>query len=183
MTLSSKQAAEVLREVDAVSQRSGQLYRYRRAAPMLMLWGVIWFLGFSLTSVIPAHVSLIWMTLDVVGVLGCVYFARSGKGERPIATTLRWLASLFSIFAFYVLTLIVLQPTSGIQSAALISLIVALFYVLTGFWVGSRFAVAGTLLAALTLFGYFVLVAHFYVWMALVGGGALILAGVWLRRA
>jgi hypothetical protein len=35
----------------------------------------------------------------------------------------------------------------------------------------------------LTLFGYVTLASHFYLWMAVVGGGALVLAGLWLRRA
>jgi hypothetical protein len=43
--------------------------------------------------------------------------------------------------------------------------------------------VTGIALAALTLFGYFEVVTHFDMWMAVVGGGSLILAGIWLRRA
>lgn len=183
MSLSSEQAAKALREVEAVSHRSGQLYRYQRAAPVLMLWGVIWLVGFSLTDVIPAHASVIWIALDIGGLLGCIFFGRRSKGESSTVTTWRWLASIFSIFAFYILALIILRPTTGTQSAALVALIVALFYVLAGLWLGTRFAVAGALLAALTLFGYFMLAAYFYLWMALVGGGALMLAGLWLRRA
>jgi hypothetical protein len=35
----------------------------------------------------------------------------------------------------------------------------------------------------LTIVGFFVLPAIFMLWMAVVGGGALVLGGLWLRRA
>lgn len=183
MPLSSEQANEALRAIEAVSQRSGQLYRYRRTAPMLILWGVIWLLGFGLTDLIPAKANVIWIPLDIVGVFGCIYFGRQNKEERAAQMTWRWLASIASIFAFYTLVLLIFQSATGKQSAALIALIVALFYVLAGLWLGARFAVAGVALATLTLVGYFMLVSHFFLWMAIVGGGALILAGLWLLRA
>ncbi|PCE28009.1 hypothetical protein BWP39_05760 [Paraburkholderia acidicola] len=183
MSLSSEQAAQALREVEAVGQHSGQLYRYQRIAPMLMLWGVIWLIGFGLTDITPAHANFIWIALDVIGVSGCIYLGQRGKHEGRAGTSWRWLASILSIFAFYILALVIFQPATGMQSAAFIALIVSLFYVLGGFWLGARFAIAGALLAALTLIGYFMLAAHFALWMAVAGGGALMLAGLWLRRA
>jgi hypothetical protein len=58
-----------------------------------------------------------------------------------------------------------------------------LFYFLSGLWIGSRLAVTGLALAVLTLVGYYLFPAYFLLWMAVVGGGALILAGAWLRTA
>jgi len=84
---------------------------------------------------------------------------------------------------FYVVVLNIMQPVSGPQSAVLISLIVALCYVLGGVWIGARLAVTGIAVAVLTLVGFYMLPAYFLLWMAVVGGGALILAGVWLRTA
>jgi len=55
-------------------------------------------------------------------------------------------------------------------------------YVLAGLWWGTRFIVTGIALALLTLGGYFLLREDFLLWMAVVGSGALLLAGVWLRR-
>jgi hypothetical protein len=43
--------------------------------------------------------------------------------------------------------------------------------------------VAGVLVAALTLAGFFLLKDNFFLWMAGVGGGSLILAGYWFRQA
>jgi hypothetical protein len=60
--------------------------------------------------------------------------------------------------------------------------VVALAYVLTGLWSGLRFVVAGVAVAVLTLGGFFYLPQHFLLWEGFVGGGALILAGIWFRR-
>lgn len=183
MALSSEQASRALRELEAVTQRSGQLYRYQRFGPMLMLWGVIWLVGFALSHFFPANAAWVWIALDIVGVSGCIYLGRRGKQGASSSTSWRWLASAFSIIAFYIVVLNILQPVSGPQSAALISLIVALCYFLGGVWIGVRLAVTGIAVAALTLFGFYMLPAYFLLWMAVVGGGALILAGVWLRTA
>jgi hypothetical protein len=183
MALSSQQAAEALRDIEAVGNRSSQLYRYRRAAPMLILWGVIWLVGFGLTDLAPAQANYFWAPLDIVGVAGCIWMGRNPSAEKSASTSWRWLASIASIFAFYIVVQILFQPVTGRQAAALVALIVALFYLLAGIWLGTRFAVSGILLAVLTLSGYFMLTSHFYLWMAVVGGGALMLAGLWLRRA
>ncbi len=182
MSLSAEEAARALHEIEAVSHRSGQLYRYQRTAPMLLLWGAIWLVGFGLTDLFPANANAFWIVLNIAGVLGCLHFGRQRSGDPTTRTGWRWLASCAGIFAFYLLVLVIFQPAGGKQSSALIVLIVALAYVLGGIWFGARFAVAGIVLAALDLSGYFVLTEHFYLWMAFVGGGALMLAGLWLRR-
>jgi hypothetical protein len=57
-----------------------------------------------------------------------------------------------------------------------------LFYCLIGIWVrGARMLMAGMTLAALTLFGFFFLKQYFALWMAVVGGGGLVLGGFWLK--
>ena len=60
---------------------------------------------------------------------------------------------------------------------------VATAYVLGGLWLGLRLAVAGIVLGLLTLLGYFLLRDYFLLWMAVVGSGALLIAGLWLKRA
>jgi hypothetical protein len=183
MPLSSEQASQVLREVEAVSHRSGQLYRYQRFAPMLVLWGVIWLIGFGMTNFFPARASWLWIALDVIGVAGCIYLGGKGKQEPSNSGAWRWLASIAAIVAFYIAILSIFQPFSGRQSAVLITLLVALFYVLSGVWIGARLTITGIAMAALTLAGYYLFPSYFFLWMAVVGGGALMLAGLWLRTA
>jgi len=108
----------------------------------------------------------------------------AGKSAREgRALGLRYLATFFAIGAFISATFAVMPPAGPEAVGAFIPLIVALAYVLLGIWKGIRFVVAGSIIAALTLGGFFYLHQHFLLWMAVVGGGALALAGLWLRKA
>jgi len=95
----------------------------------------------------------------------------------------RFPAITLIIFAFIFATCAVMAPINGRQVGAFIPLVVAASYAVMGLWLGLRFTMAGAVLAVLTLGGFFLLPAHFQLWMAVVGGAALILAGLWLRRA
>ncbi len=71
----------------------------------------------------------------------------------------------------------------GQEIAAFIPLLMAALYVIRGLWSGWRYSAIGIGLAALSLGGFFFLHHYFLLWMALVGGGTLILTGLWLHRA
>ena len=55
-------------------------------------------------------------------------------------------------------------------------------YAAVGVYLGTRWLITGLGLLGLTFIGYTALDTHFALWMAWVGGGGLILAGIWLRR-
>ena len=63
-----------------------------------------------------------------------------------------------------------------------VPMVVATIYAVFGIWKGLRFLFAGIAVAALTLIGFFFLPQYFLLWMAAVGGGSLMLVGVWLRK-
>jgi hypothetical protein len=51
-----------------------------------------------------------------------------------------------------------------------------------GLWVGLRYFVVGVLVMALALFGFYMIHGDLLLlWMAFLGGGALILSGFWFR--
>lgn len=177
MPLSPQDASAALRDIAQAEARSTTLRDYQHAAPHLIVWGVLWAVGYGLTNFFPAHGNAIWAVVIPIGVLADLAAMR---GARP--GTWRYLAASAAAFAFIAALFAVMAPVSGRQVAAAIPLFVALMYVLRGIWAGPRYVVAGVAIAALTLAGFFLLSAHFLLWMAAVGGGALILAGLWLRR-
>ena len=103
--------------------------------------------------------------------------------HKGAASARRFGAAFATLAAFAAATLVILRPSDALQVAAFIPLVVATAYVLAGLWLGLRLVVAGIVLGLLTLLGFFLLRDYFLVWMALVGSGALLLAGLWLRRA
>jgi hypothetical protein len=92
----------------------------------------------------------------------------------------RFLGLFATFFAFIGATAWVMQPRDPQLIAAFIPLVIATAYVVLGIFVGWRIAFTGITLGMLTLFGFFALPAIFMLWMAAIGGGALVLGGVWL---
>jgi hypothetical protein len=60
--------------------------------------------------------------------------------------------------------------------------VMALMYMVIGTLAGARWTVIGVALGVLTVVGYAFMREHFMLWMAIVGGGALLLTGFWMRR-
>ena len=200
MTLSPNEAAGVLRDMAAVETRSRRVYGYREASPHLILWGVLWWAGYGLSEPWPHRALAIWITIVVIGLTADCAISLSNANRRnaqagcvadptrqAAVTRLRWefrfLGIMLTAVAAIAATLAVMAPVTSRQVGAFIPLVVAASYAVVGLWLGLRFIVAGALLAGLTLGGFFLLPpADFALWMAGVGGGALILAGCWFRR-
>jgi hypothetical protein len=184
MQLSKQQAEAALKDVGRVEHRSAILRGYERGAPHLILWGLIWMVGYGLSDLYPHSAGLIWLVLWGCGVLGGYLLGRAaalaGAEDR---SNWRFLASGAALFAFVWATYIVMAPQSGAQFGAFPPLVIAFTYVVTGIWRGARWIITGLLVGSLTLVGYSLFREHFMLWMAAVGGGVLILTGVWMRRA
>lgn len=180
MPVSQQEAAEALLMVESTESRSATLRGYRDAASQFFLWGVLWVVGYGLTQAMPARGAAIWAVVVVVGIAaGAVTLPRRSGGS----VAWRYAGVMSALTMFCVATVAVMRPHDGRQLAAFIPLVVATGYVICGIWLGGRLVVAGIALALLTLAGFFLLPAYFFAWMAIVGGGALLLAGFWLTRA
>lgn len=177
MPVSPQDAAHALRQVERAEARSAALLGYQRGSPHLILWGLLWAVGYGLCDYAPMRAWTIWAIVVTVGLLGSVLISR---GARP-----RWrfvaVAAVLIVFCLAIWT--VSAPLSGRMVAVVIPLVVAAGYTVLGLWCGTRYVIAGLTLAALTLLGFFVLPAYFLLWMAVVGGGALVAGGIWLRKA
>lgn len=177
-SISSQDAAAALRDIQRAEARSARLADYHHAAPHFIIWGVLWAIGYALSHFLPGRKGAIWAVIVPIGLAAVVAAARTaGRGLGW-----RYGGAALAIGAFFAATFLIMAPVSDRQVAAFIPLVVALAYVLWGIWGGPRYGVAGVLVALLTLAGFFLVTEHFFLWMAGVGGGALILAGVWLRR-
>jgi len=191
MTLSTTQAAESLREIEKTGQRSAAAYQYAKSSPHLILWGVIWFAGYLQTALfMQGHGNLIgpvWLGLDVLGFAGTAVIGyRQDRGQTADSAARiqgRRFAGSFAIIVLFILSAFaVIGHVSAVQQAAFWPLVVAMFYAIMGLWSGKRFLVTGLALTVLTLAGFFFLRDFFYDWMAVIGGGALVLAGLWFRK-
>lgn len=183
MPIPPQEAANALRDIEHTQQHSGQIYHYQKSSPHLFLWGVVWIIGYAVTYARPTW-YLLWPFLAVIGIIGSFLVSRliPTAGSRT-ALGWRYAATFVAVALFIEALFAILPPKSSLQIDALFPLLVAIWYVLLGVWTrGGRIALLGLALGLLTVCGYFWLQHYFLLWMAGVGGGALILGGFWLRR-
>ena len=186
MPLSSQQAAEALRDIRRTERRSANAYGYAAGSPHLILWGAIWAIGYGVVALHPdtaQYPALVytWPALSALGIASSFWI---GRRMRPVGTSRfdwRYTGTLAAVMAF-VFAVFAVMPPSGDQMGAFFPLLAALFYALIGIWTkGVRMIVLGGAIATLTLFAFFAEPGLFALCMAVIGGGGLMLGGVWLR--
>lgn len=179
--LTNQEALSALELADAAGQRSRHAYSYSIAAPYLFIWGVVWLAGYGGTALAPIYVNWMWAGVIVLGLAASMAIGRTRKDQGYALW--RRLALFGVIYIFSAALFAIIWPLKGLQIAAYWPLLVGAIYAAAGLWIGLRFIILGAALIGAALGGYFFLPQHFMLWMALMGGGALILGGFWLKRA
>ena len=195
MTLDKAQAARALADIDQSQRYSSSLYSYGLASPYLILAGVMWLVADLLTQFSPFGKAWIWPIVSLIGTVGffglSIAQTRSGSGfaSGPVASAKRGLFWRFlvvwlAIFAFMIATFAIygLQD-GGRQQHSFIGVFCGCLYVAVGAFMGWRMVAIGAALAVLSIVGFFVVHDYYLAYMGVVGGGALIASGLWLRTA
>ena len=187
MSVSKDDASSALHDVEATERRSRTLFGYGLASPYLLLWGALWIVAGAADALSTVNPGIVWGAVDIVGLLGTAYLivrhVRRCSERSDRIQLLRYVGSAAVLAAFIGLTLMIFAPISGGKVLIFFTLLVAAGYAITGCWIGLRYAVVGVALGGLAV-GVFVLApAHLHLIVPLAGGGALILGGVWMRRA
>ena len=182
MSMPENQAAQSLHDIESAARRSAVAYGYQKSSPHLIIWGLIWMAGYSATYLKPQW-NASWPVLVMLGIAGDFAIALRSGARASRAYDWRFAASILSIFLFWVAVFAIMPPRSGLQVGAFIPIFVALCYAMAGIWKrAARMLLLGLALGVLTIAGYFWVTQYFLLWMAVVGGGSLILGGLWLRR-
>jgi len=180
MPISKTDAADALRTVEDTERFSRSLRGYAAAAPHFFIWGLVWAAGYGLSTAQPDKRNLAWLAAIAFGtVASAIAGWRTGGGGR--SNVWRSLGIAGAVAAIIGVTMVVLGPLQPRQADALVPLMTAGVYLLMGIWGGPRFGVAGLLLGAVTVAGYFLAGDSFGYWMAAAGGGLLLVTGLWFR--
>lgn len=190
--VSAAEAAAALADIDHAGHRVRELRGYRQASPYLMLWGVVWLVANLVTGLRPDLAGQAWAIGTPAGLAGTLLLvvlqvrrARASGAFTPAEQARRRRAGLMvgcALAGFFPAMLAVLAPLEARQSHAFLSLFWAFAYMAGGAWLGTRLFVTGVVTAAAILVGYFWITDAYYLWMAVAGGGSLLLGGWWLRR-
>ncbi len=190
MNLSDEEAAESLASVKDTAAKTRRAVVSAYESPFLIIWGLVWVLGFLGTHLFLEWVNWIWGLLSAIGVAATIVICwrlfhlapatRSCGGRRlGLRTSLFW--PVFFLYAFVWLN--ILQPHSGIQLNAFLCTAIMFAYVAIGLWFDSWLMVfLGLGVTVLTLVGFFVIpLAYYSLWMAIAAGGPLLATGICVR--
>ena len=150
----------------------------------LLIWGVIMLVGYTLNQFAEqlsvAVVAGTWIVLSVLGntVSMVIGIRMARKFHSPLGARIGAMLPIFILFgvvgAFFV------HPAGPREINLLIYLLVMLWLAMMGLWVKLSLLWISLIFSGLMLFGYLVLPDYFFLWLAIVGGGAMIGSGLFL---
>jgi|WetSurMetagenome_2_1015567.scaffolds.fasta_scaffold179104_2 hypothetical protein len=201
MTISPEEANAALQEIADTEGRTRQML-YKEGDLLFIVWGLVWLLGFLGTHVIKGlgesprltncAILLLWGLLVGAGVVVTILVTRR---QEPVKSPLGKAVAVlwWIVFGYAWLWIGLLFPFIKIENSAqaaqlsrhmgaIYATIPMLMYVIMGLWFGARFLLwVGVVITLLTLVGLFLLPFWFWLWMAFIGGGVLIGAGLYSR--
>lgn len=190
-----EEARASLADIDRTMQRIRHAIASGTAAPLLVTWGAVWMVSYSAEQFLPRFSQRIWCVLIIGGTIATLL---SGLRQTPVKGTvsfplmgrfgLAWLV----LFAYAFLWATFLGPWEMPHGdyGALLERKIAAFtctvcmfaYVIMGLWLGRFLLYLGALVTLTTLVGYFFVPTYFYAWMAVTGGGSLMVTGLFIRK-
>lgn len=194
-------AREDIDDVAAVSATVRRAFAYGGADVILMVWGGIWFVGFLGTdlfarNVIPAGTFLtagaLWLVLVLAGMAFSLYWGiRYGRVfPNPHGARIGWF--WFFLYVYVWLAYPLLLPFLNVDAvssaegarhyAALATLVPMFAYVVMGLFLERYMLWIGLAVTALLFLGLYGLSHFFWLWMAFLGGAALFVPGLVMRR-
>jgi hypothetical protein len=188
--ISKPEAASALRDIELVHRRTTRGGAYAKASPHLLIAGCVWATGYGACAVLPTERwGTVWIPLALAGVLGSYIVAYAshradpGNPAAPAASAARILWMMATTMSFIVTTFLLFQPTDPVSFLVFPALVMAFVYVLLGSLGLPRFRWLGAGMFAMLIIGLSLQREAIAIWVAAVGGGGLILGGLWLRKA
>ncbi|OGN95624.1 MAG: hypothetical protein A2Z71_00530 [Chloroflexi bacterium RBG_13_50_21] len=187
MDISPTEAEEALAAIQTMMQKTRRSISSSGAYKFLILWGVIWMLGFLGSQFLPKEIaSYVWIGLDILGgILSMVIGVRLNRGVRSSAPTTsgKRIGFFWLLLFFYCVAAIgIAWPVDGKQFAMFIILFVTVGWIAMGLLLSFASVWWGLALLGLSLVSYFLLEDYFYLIMAFVGGGGMIALGIYVRN-
>jgi len=186
MSISAGQAAAALQEIERTELRTRVSGGYAAASPHLILWGCVWAVGYAGCGLAPPDKwGLVWLPLILIGAVASAWFGHRAAraGARTGKSGWRSAGMAGAIAVFMGSTYFLFRATDPLPYLVFPALLTGLVYTLAGLLAGlARFVAIGAMIFAATLAGYVAAPALTAFWVAIAGGGGLILGGLWLRK-
>jgi len=165
----------------------------RQSSHIVLAWGVTYLVAPLCVHFWPQF-GMIALNLLVLAAIGLTIYITSRNSPVSGPNVRRFGAVWGIVYGFGSLWFLMLSPLGSRQPNATwfiapeqmwaYGVTLAMFiYVVMGLWVGRFYVVLGAIVTLATTIGLFCLNEWYWVWCSLTGGGAMIAAGLYLRKA
>jgi hypothetical protein len=179
--MEARETLDLIKDTDRASRqaiaRAGTGY-------IFIVWGIVWLMGYLGSEILPAPFSgYLWLVMDTFGVVGtAVAILRQGRSVRS--------EQGWRFGAFWTLLMLhggllmwISWPLTNERYLMFATLLVSMGYSLMGLWISTPLTVIGLAISLLAVIGWLLVPAVLGYWLAIVGGGGLIVAGLYVLRA
>lgn len=197
MRISPEEAKQSLKQIDRVAATTRTAAAYAGADILFGLWGMAWMAAFVASGVLERTrlcglIGLVWLIVIPAAVVATLVVTR--RYRAPVENTegkrigLMWCfvyiyAWCFVAVAYPFLDWKALQAMPGVKCITAINCLIPMFaYVVMGLWLRENYLIViAILISIVTVAGLLVFSHIFWWWMAVLGGGLFMAAGVYMR--
>ncbi len=186
MNITPSEAEEALASIQKIMKKTRHSISSSGAYKFLILWGVIWVIGFLNSQFLHDDMAgNIWIGLDIFGgILSAFIGMRLNRGIRsssPSTTGKRIGLFWLILFLYCFLFILIASPIDSKQLAMFIILVVTLGWIAMSLLLSFVSVWWGLGIVAVACLGYFFLPGIFFLLMAILGGGGMIVLGFTIR--
>jgi hypothetical protein len=157
MTISRDDAAQALSDIASAQGRSHALAGYSAAGPILIVWGVVWLLGYAAMGVVPtAQWGLVWAPADLIGIVATILLSQRANRQAGVkGTTWRIIGGMVLIAVFCGALFSMVRTSDLHVYLAFPGLLTGTIYATIGLWRMTRYLWVGAAVIAASLLGFF----------------------------
>lgn len=182
MQLTPEEAARALAAIQTSRDAMRSAVRAHRGHYHLWLWGVIW-IGMAMLAEFRGLAGIrLFPWLCVAGVAGSMALGAIQGSQIRGPVDKRFLGVLAAVILFSACCPAVLHAAPSSQAFfAYGGLVAMLCYIIAGIWFDTYLVWLGLVMTVLILVGLFCFPAMFWWWIAVFGGGTLVVTGFYIR--
>lgn len=187
MNITPEEAQAALDNIRQAATKSRTMQHFW--AYYLLLWGILWMVGFLASQWQPRLINWIWIVVIVLGMVGSALLGitqgrqmRAAPGSQTALIGSR--LGIFNgvLYSFAILWLIIFPLTSE-QISMLWITVVMFSSIIAGVWLQEPVSIwLGIGITLMSVIGYFLLPSYFYLWVAIFAGLPLIVASLFFLR-
>lgn len=188
MNITPQEAQEALNEIRHATSKAHNMINIW--AYYMLLWGIIWTLGFLASQVVqPRFIGWIWGIMVLLGIVGSAAIgARQGRlmrttpGSHTAFVSSR-LGIFYGILYGFAILWLILFPLTPIQIGMLWITVVMFGAIVAGVWLQEPVSIwLGVGVTVASVIGYYLVPSYFWFWAAVFAGSPLVAVSLYYLR-